>query len=170
MINIRTASNLSAYTLDVLIRRGYTFRHMARLPVERADEFCGLVAQFIRKSRDHDETVSTTLDKISVLLQSFPKSSCFWVIEKQDKLIGYFFAEAMLDDKGKMTCIVHQTFVSSRARHGNLMVEIEDILASWCRSIGVLTMRFLTSRRAWPFIKKLRGDWEIESVVVTRCV
>ena len=68
LTNIRIASPFSPHTLEVKHIGPYAFRRIVHMPVIKVNEFCALVAKFIRQSNEWDATVQQTLRKI----ESFP--------------------------------------------------------------------------------------------------
>jgi len=168
--SIKVASALSPHTLEIKHIGPYIFRRIIHMPVIKVNEFWSLVAKFIRKSHEWDATIQQTLLKIDSLVRTKPDDFCWYIIEKDSKMIGYFYAEITVGEYEEVCCHIHHLFIDSKARHSHLLKEVETILVDFARRRGALDLRFLTTRRPESLIKNLSGNWKTQAVLVKRCV
>jgi len=167
---VKIASALSAHTLEVKHIGPYIFRRIVHMPVTKVNEFGALIATFIRKSGEWDATVQQTMLKIDSLMKSKPDDVCWYVIETNSKMIGYFYAEITTGDYDEICCYIHHVYIDPKARHFNLLKEVESILVNFARRRGALDLRCLTGRIPRAFFKKLSGDWKIDAMRLRRCI
>lgn len=168
--SLKVASALSPHTLEIKHIGPYIFRRITHMPVTKVNEFWSLVAKFIRKSHEWDATVQQTLLKIDSLMRTKPDDFCWYIIEKDSRMIGYFYAEVTVGDYEEVCCSIHHLYIGPSGRHGNLLKEVEKILVNFARRRGAIDLRFLTGRIPGAFFKKLEGNWKVDAVRIKRCV
>ena len=167
----KIASPMSHFTLETHRLGHYLFRRISDLPPSKLAEFCGLVANFIRKSGEHDATVEKTVDKLSKLILDKPDYFAFWTVENEFGILkGYVFAEVETGEYGELELKVHHAYVHPSARFANILQEYEKILVPFARKKGAITMVFQTQRMPSAFSKKISDKWYAESVVMRRCL
>jgi len=167
---IRVASPFSPHTLETKHVKPYVFRRINHMPAIRLQEFWSMVAKFIRKSGEWNATVQQTLLKIDSLMRTKPDDFCWYIIEESSRMVGYFYAEISVGDYDEVCCDIHHVFIDPKARHANLLQEVEGILVDFARRRGAIDLRFLTGRIPRAFFRKLKGNWKTDAVRIKRCV
>jgi len=169
MIKVKVPSKLSPYTLEARHIKGYLFRRVNGIPVELMPQIRDLMAKFIQKAKE-DVTIEFLIRKLDRLYFQKGEFVSIWTIEKNDKLVGYFYGEIARDSYEKVIVKIHNVYISPKAMKDELLKEVESILASWGRKIGAVAMEFDTERNPVAMAKRLSGGWDVESWRMRRCV
>ena len=170
MIKVKLPSKLSPFTVEARHIKGYLFRRVIRIPVEMLPEMRDLIAKFIQKSGERDATVHSIIMKADRLFYAKRDHFCFWTIEKEGKVIGYFFAEIARDEYDQVIVRIHHVYIGPIARKDGLPKEVEAILLHWGRGCGAVAMEFTTGRHPYAMMKKMTNSWNLYTWVLRRCV
>lgn len=161
-------SSLSNFTINVDHYKGIVIRKVSNIPLDKLDDFKGLVETFILKSQEDDATVDAVLSKIETGVEDKPYSIGLWLFEKDEAMLGYLFMETGVSDYGKPTAFVHNLYLSPVLWRLNIFEALDPLMVNWARSKGAKDIRFTTARSPRAFNKKLPSEWEPYGFVFNR--
>lgn len=123
-----------------------------------------LIAEFLKKSHDHERTVESVKKQIRDLQDQ--GNGNIWLVLDGDKTLGYYFAEILPTEYESKVCLVHQLYLMSSKK--STLQKIDSHLESWAKKQGASELAFFTRRNPKAFLRSLKNGWQVDSVVLKR--
>lgn len=123
-----------------------------------------MIEKFILDSGEKERTVESIRKQIKGVLEK--ETGALWVIEKDEKIVGYFFCEIVLSEYESYLCLIHEVMIHGFSK--SRLREIDQTLEAWAKGENVNEMVCFTRRNPDAFIRTLGNGWEKDSVVLKR--